>query len=331
MRCVLAAASLLLVAGCGAASHHPVATEDRTPSAPSSLRTEGARQPPFTPHRMSATTLAWKLSAPSARQALVDTGSGPVLLAGGMLPGDVSTPRSFRIDLSTGHTQELSPLAVPVHDAAGGAYAGRPAVYGGGNSTEQSLVQAYRGGRWRKVDSLPTTRSDLTVAQVDGRTFVLGGYDGAHVPVSVLSQRGGGRIESAGRLRVGVRYAAAATVGPAVFLFGGEVSGHELGTIQRYDTRTGRTREVGRLRHPLGHAMAATFGTRVLLMGGRTDPNTQTTQAWWFDPATGQVSRAGRLPRALSDAAVARRGANAYLLGGEDPTVTERVVRVSVR
>lgn len=331
MRWVLAAGSLLFVVGCGAASQQPAATGGQNPSGPSSARTQGVRRPPFTPHRITATTLHWKLSAASARQALVDTGSGPVVLAGGLLPGDMSTPRTFRIDLATGHAQELSPLAVPVHDAAGGTYAGRPAVYGGGNSTEQSLVQAYRGGHWSKVDSLPTTRSDLAVAQVDGRTFVLGGYDGAHVPVAVLAQRGGGRIESAGRLRIGVRYAAVATVGPAVFLFGGEVSGRELETIQRYDSRTGRTREVGRLPYPLGHAMAATFGRRVLIMGGRTDPSTQTAGVWWFDPATGHVSNAGHLPRPLSDAAVARRGTAAYLLGGEDPAVTERVVRVSSR
>ena len=329
MRRLVAVGLLLALAGCGAAPQQPTAGRAPHTSGPSPLRSTGSGAA-STPHRMSATTLRWRLALPTARQAVVDQG-GPLLLAGGMLAGDTSTPRAFDIDLSSGRSHELPSLAVPVHDAAGGLYAGRPAVYGGGNATEQSVVQAYRGGAWRKVDALPTTRSDLSVVQVAGRTLVLGGYDGSRVPLPVLEQQGASGLRQAGRLEVGVRYAAVAAVGPAVFLLGGEVDGHELATIQRYDADTGTTRVVGHLPRPLGHAMAATFGSRVLLMGGRTDPDTQTAQAWWFDPATGRVSKAGRLPRPVSDAGVARRGESAYLLGGEDPAVSDRVVRVAVR
>ena len=104
-------------------------------------------------------------------------------------------------------------------------------------------------------------------------------------------------MQPSGSLVRGVRYAATALVGGQVYVFGGEVSGAELSTVQRVDPRTGRTRiVVARLPHPLGHAMAAAVGDRVLLMGGRVDPNTRTDQMWWFDPASGRFSHAGRLP-----------------------------------
>jgi hypothetical protein len=247
-----------------------------------------------------------------------------------MRPDDTSTAAASRIDLTAGTVQPMAPLAVPVHDAAGGPYAGAPAVFGGGNSSEQALVQAFHGGHWHQVDAFPTTRSDLSVVALPGRTMALGGYDGTNVPTPIYVQAGTSRMRPHGALAQGVRYAATAARGRYVYAFGGEVNDQELSAVQRVDARTGRTRVVARLPRPLGHAMAVTFGTRILLMGGRTSTNVQTDAMWWFDPATGRFTRAGRLPRVLSDAAVAVAGHAAYLLGGEDPNVTDRVVRVAV-
>jgi hypothetical protein len=270
------------------------------------------------------------LPFPVAREATVADGQRPgkVVVAGGLLPGDLSTGRAFRLDLHTGRTASLPSLGVPVHDAAGGTYAGHPAVFGGGNATEQSVVQALVGNRWRTVDQMPTTRSDLVVAETASGTLVIGGYDGVNVPRRILRQRGSGPLRPWGTLAVGVRYAAVAPVAGAVYVFGGEVDHRELGAVQRVDVRTGRSRVVGRLPRRLGHAQAAAVGGRILLVGGRTDPDTQTDQMWWFDPATARFTRAGRLPVALSDAATVVSGRSVWLLGGESPSSTDRVIRI---
>jgi hypothetical protein len=254
-----------------------------------------------------------------------------VLLAGGMLTGDVSTGEVRRIDLATGKATRAASLLVPVHDAAGGRYAGRPAVFGGGNATEQSLVQALAGTRWRKVDGFPTTRSDLSTVTLPDRTVALGGYDGSATPRTVYTQTGHARMQVSGRLARGVRYAAAAAVGHDIYVFGGEVNHAELATVQRVDTSTGRVQVVATLPHPLGHAMAATVGGRVLLMGGHPDEVSRSAAVWWFDPATGRFTHAATLPRPLSDAAVAVSGSTVWLLGGEDPGVTDRVVVLVAR
>jgi hypothetical protein len=273
----------------------------------------------------------WRLPYPVARAALIGTGRRSVVLAGGLLAGDLSTPHVLRLDLRSGRTRQLPPLAVPVHDTAGGLLDGSPTVVGGGNSTEQSVVQSLVRRRWVATGNLPTTRSDLGVVEWHGHAYVIGGYDGATVPRSILRLSPGSAPRHVGRLLRGVRYAALARVRSEVYVFGGEVAGRELGTVQEVDLATGHARPAGRLPVALGHAMAATVGDRILLMGGRVDPSRQTDRMWWYDPGTDHFRRAGRLPLRLSDAAVTAYGAHVWLLGGETPAVTDRVIDVTVR
>ena len=321
----LVAVTCLLLSGCGGT---PGSTTQPHPSASRTSTTTPTQAPPVV--HASGRDAGWRLPQPSARQALVDLGAGHVLLAGGMLQGDSSTAAVHRIDLATGRAAPAPPLSVAVHDAAGGLFAGAPAVFGGGNATEQSLVQSLHGTTWRRVDAFPTSRSDLSAVTTPDGTIVLGGYDGRSVPRTIWAQRGRSRLQPNGQLARGVRYAATALVQGEIYVFGGEVAGAELSAVQRVDPRTGRTRVVAHLPHPLGHAMAAAVGGRVLLMGGRINSATQSDQMWWFDPSGRRFTRAGRLPRPLSDASVAVSGSSVWLLGGEDPGVSDRVVRVDL-
>ncbi len=324
------AVACVLLAGCGGAQPAAQGSPGASPSS-TGAGTSASPSSSAAPTTARARFASWRLTQPSSRQALVDLGSGQVLLAGGMLPGDVSTDAVSRIDLASGRSTRVAHLAVPVHDAAGGLFAGAPAVFGGGNSTEQSLVQALHGGAWHRVARFPTTRSDLSVVTTPSGTVAIGGYDGTTAQRAVFEQQGHGPLRPAGRLVRGVRYAATALVGGAIYVFGGEVSGAELSAVQRIDPRTGHTRVVATLPRPLGHAMAVPVGGRVLLMGGHVTPDVRTDRMWWFDPATNRFTSAGRLPRPVSDAAIALDGTRAWLLGGEDPGVTDRVVEVDLR
>jgi hypothetical protein len=286
---------------------------------------------PFVAHTASAQVASWHLPYAAGRQALVPLGAGHVLVAGGLLAGGLSTDRVVRVDTGRGRTSVAPPLAIAVHDVAGGLAGGVPIVVGGGNSSEQDVVQSLRAGIWHVVGHLPTTRSDLSVVP-DGRTpLVIGGYDGGSTPTAVLALNARGSTRTRGRLVSGVRYAATAVAGHTAYVFGGEVLGRELDTVQAVDLRTGRASVVARLPVPLGHAMAASVGGRILLMGGRLSPDRQTSAMWWFDRATAHFSRAGNLPRPLSDSAVTTNRRRVWLLGGEDPSVTSDVVFVKVR
>jgi hypothetical protein len=323
-----------LLAGCaGFASSEPPTSGPSTSAAVSSSGASAPAAPvtAFVPRVATATVAGWRLPVASARQAVVPVGHTSVVLAGGLVAGDKSTGEALRIDLATGRTVPLQSLAVPVHDVGGGLLGRYPAVIGGGNATEQDVVQVLTDSAWRVSGHLPTTRSDLSTVQRGRRPLVIGGYDGTHVPTEILALARDGSSRSVGHLVHGVRYAASAVSGDTAYVFGGEVLGDELGAVQAVDLATGHTSVVARLPVPLGHAMAATVGSRILLMGGRVTPDRQTAAMWWFDPETGRFTRAGRLPRGLSDAAVATYGHRVWLLGGEDPAVTDGVLTISAR
>jgi hypothetical protein len=336
---VLALALVPLVTGCASFTSSESATprssaSTASPVAPPSSPGGGpssAPATPFVPHRASASVARWRLPVASARQAVIPVGHGSVVLAGGLVAGDRSTDEALEIDLATGRTARLPSLAVPVHDVAGGLLRGSPAVVGGGNAAEQDVVQVLTAHAWHVTGHLPTARSDLSIVQRGRRPLVIGGYDGTRVPTEILALAGNGSSLPAGHLVSGVRYAATAVSGRTAYVFGGEVLGRELDTVQGVDLATGHSRVVARLPVPLGHAMAATVGSRVLLMGGRVSPDRQTAAMWWFDPATARFAPAGRLPVALSDAAVTAYGHRIWLLGGEDPGVADGVLTISLR
>jgi hypothetical protein len=282
-------------------------------------------------HVAGVRLMKWRLPYPVARAAMIETGRDSLILAGGLLTGDRSTGRALLVHPTSGRARSLPSLAVPVHDTAGGVVGGAPTLVGGGNSTEQSVVQYLSHRRWLPVDNLPTSRSDLGVVEWRGHPYVMGGYDGATMPRTILRLSPQGRPRPVGSLLQGVRYAASARIHSDAYVLGGERDGREVDDIQRVDLKTGRTRPAGHLPVPLGHATAVTVGDRILLMGGRVTPDRQTGEMWWYDPGTGSFRRAGRLPFPVSDAAVASLGRRIWLLGGEIPKTTDRVVEVTLR
>lgn len=282
------------------------------------------------PRRLRVTKAGFHLPTAFGREAVVTTGCRP-FVAGGFVGGDSSITNAYRIDLRHGRVRTLPHLPVAVHDTAGGL-AGRPVVIGGGNASEQSVVQGWDGKAWKVVGHLPQARSDLVAANVAGRVVVAGGYNGTRpAEPAILGSADGSTWKVIGTLPVPVRYPASAVAGGAIWLLGGESGGAMQTAIQRIDPATGRTRVVGRLPHPLGHAVAIPFGTRILVAGGRTDSSTITGRMWWFDTATGAVTRAGHLPHPLADSAVAQCGDTSYILGGESSGVTDQILKVTDR
>ena len=273
------------------------------------------------------------LPVPLAREAVLDPhGAGPVTVAGGLLDADTSSSATYVLDLGTGRATASGRLPVAVHDTAGATVRGRGLVLGGGNATEQAVVQSRGPGGWRVDGRLPSPRSDLAAVSSGGRVLVLGGYDGTTPALAdVLVTRDGRRWRTLERLPVPVRYAATTVAGGAVWCFGGERSGTMTDVVQRVDLRTGRAAVVAHLPHPLGHASAVTLDGRVLLVGGRLTTDRLTSRMWWFDETTRRLVPGGRLGRPLADSAVVDRGSTAFLVGGETPALSDRVLRLSWR
>jgi N-acetylneuraminic acid mutarotase len=266
---------------------------------------------------------------PLAREAVSGADPSHAVVAGGLVSGDTSVRATYRLDLRTGHTTRLPDLPTAVHDTAGSLASGHALVIGGGNATEQSVVQARRAHGWRVIGHLPSPRSDLAAASSHGITYLVGGYDGtAPAMADVLRSRNGRRWTTVAELPVPVRYAATVLMGTSLWVFGGEVSGAMVKAVQRIDLRTGRARVAGQLPMRLGHSIAVRLGNRVLLAGGRTTSGKITSRMWWFRPDTARFTAAGRLPTPLADSAAVGGGSTAFLVGGERPAFSDRVLRL---
>jgi hypothetical protein len=257
-----------------------------------------------------------------------------LLVAGGLLDGDVSTAQVLTVDPSSGAVRRTGSLASAVHDAAGAEVAGERLVIGGGAATTIGTVQSLGsgGGPARVVGALPTPRSDLTAA-VGGKVgYVVGGYDGTGLPAAVLATTDGQHFHSVATLPVPVRYAATAIAGGALWVVGGrsDAAGNSVtAAVQRVDLATGRASVVARLPHPLSDAVAVTVDGAVLVCGGDRDGTTATAEVLRLDTSTGHVRSAGRLAYPVADAGATVLGPAgsqvAYLLGGEAAVRTARV------
>ena len=333
MRRRAAAAVLLLATGCttgctdgGAAAP----SSPRTTRSGAASPTAPAASPTRRPVRLRVGRTRWRLPEPVAREAVVPGADGTsVVVAGGLLAGDRSTGRAYSLDLRRGAVTSLPDLGTAVHDTAGVRLAGQTLVLGGGNASEQSVVQSVRRGGARVRGHLPGARSDLSAVRVRDRALVVGGYDGLSPALpGVLSSRDGRRWRTVARLPVPVRYAAVVATGATVWVFGGERNGAMVDVVQRVDPATGAARVVAHLPRPLGHAAALLLGDHVLVAGGRTSADRLTSRLWWFDPGSGRFTRAGRLPRPLADSAAFTVGTTGYLVGGETPAFSDRVLRL---
>jgi hypothetical protein len=324
--------ALLLLAGCtsgtsgGPSADAPRTTPGRTTSS----------SPPLTgrpgPPRISRTrVLPWQLPGPLSRSVAMRIGPR-VLLAGGLEPGDHSTGQVLTLDLAHGVVGHHTSLAEPLHDSAGAVLAGHPTVIGGGGTTELSVVQRQDARhRWHITGRLPEARSDLSVIATADGGFVIGGYDGQTSPTEILRTTRGRQFEVVGTLPTGLRYGGVAYAGTSLWILGGEVDGHELDEVLRFDLVTGKVHRAGRMPGPLGHEAVVAVGTRLLVMGGRTSPTTVTDRMWWFDTTTRTWKHAGRLPYPVADAPWVTQGTSVFLFGGETPDFTSRVTRVTWR
>ena len=285
MNAGVAAAVVLLLSGCTSvpAADQPSEPRPAPRSTPATVVTPSYHQ---APPRLRLTWLPGRMPQPLAREA-VSGGADPwhAVVAGGLVAGDTSTRATYRLDLRTGRSTRLPDLPTAVHDTAGSLASGHALVIGGGNATEQSVVQARRTNGWRVIGHLPLPRSDLSAASSHGITYLVGGYDGtAPAMADVLRSRNGRRWTAVAKLPVPVRYAATVLMGTSLWVFGGEVSGVMVKVVQRIDLRTGRARVAGHLPMRLGHSIAVRLGNRVLLAGGRTTSGRITARMWWFRP-----------------------------------------------
>ena len=265
-------------------------------------------------------------TAMSRASAVAD---GQTILVLGGLVGANSSASVQRFFPVSGTVAPAGSLAVATHDAAAAPFGTSAIVFGGGEAVTIDKVQTFASQGSQVIGKLPQARSDLAVATVGGRMYVLGGYDGKSDQPDVLVTTDGVNYRTVTQLPTPVRYAGVATDGSTIYLVGGEHNGAQVSQIQAVDVAAGTAKVVANLPVPLSHESVFILGGTMFMAGGRSGGAAR-KQVDVIDPASGALTRAGLLPQPAADMAMGQIGNDVYLFGGESPTPLSSIVHIGM-
>ena len=159
------------------------------------------------PPAVESGVLPWTLAKPLSREVVVPgSGSGSVVVLGGLTTGNVSTASVSTISVPAGTAATAGSLTTGTHDAAGAVLGGRAFVFGGGAASSFSTVEAIplpaAGGTATATvtGQLPQPRSDDAAVTVGRTAYVIGGYDGSQADAQVLATTNGSSFRVVGSL-----------------------------------------------------------------------------------------------------------------------------------
>jgi len=220
----------------------------------------------------------------------------------------VVNPRTKKVVWSYGHLG--SPGIAPGYLNKPDGLDLLPGVPGGVKAARKTISTVQR------IGSLPQALSKASaVALPGGRLMVLGGYTGSSSTDGVMLGTPQ-HLRTVGRLPTPTHDAAAALLGPSIYLFGGGES-VSVDTIDRVSLG-GTARSAGKLDEPLSDLGAAVVGGKVYLVGGYTG-TTYASAILRYDGG-GRTTTIARLPAGTRYAGVAVLGGRIMVAGGITPS-----------
>ncbi len=312
------------LAGCGSTSHH----RQTTSAAGSGVGSVRAARHPRRPAALALGSARTLGALPEARSGIAAARFGAgIVVSGGLSPAGESTSTIFRLG-ATGASAALATLPGPVHDAAATAIAGRLLLFGGGQFEGSNRIVSVLPGRPRVIGALPQALSDLDAVTIDGRAYVVGGWDGTRTNSEIYAVTAGGHASTVGRLALGVRYPAAAALAGRLVVAGGETtSGAPTRQAWSFDPATGELLRLPDLPVATDHAAAAALGPRVYVLGGlRRGAFTAAILSW--SPGERRWRASGRLPSAIADLGAVAFDGGIATIGGRDSSGKLAAVRL---
>jgi N-acetylneuraminic acid mutarotase len=188
--------------------------------------------------------------------------------------------------------------------------------------TESVERYSTTADRWEPVAELLEPRHHAMAASVDGRLYVLGGFDATGFnPVDsawVLDPAAVAWTEIAD-LPKPVGAGAAVAIDGLIYLAGGFPGGRSLLV---YDPTVDLWEGLGPMSHPREHTAAVAFEGDLWVLGGRWDGEVR-RDVEIFDPETGSWSPGPEMTEARSGFGAATIGDSIIVAGGEvfDPTL----------
>jgi N-acetylneuraminic acid mutarotase len=190
----------------------------------------------------------------------------------------------------------------------------------GGLLVSTAAGQAPTPGRWTQGPAMPSSRTEVAVAEVDGKIYVVGGFGGEreleiYDPAAERWSRGASFPRE-------VHHAAAVGLNGKLYVVGGYV--HDwapTNAVYEYDPADDRWRERAPMPTPRGALAAAAIDGRIHAVGGvggagRIGRRGNTGAHEVYDPAADKWSTRAALPTPRDHLAVAAAGGRLYAIGG---------------
>lgn len=290
--------------------------------------------PPFrtgTWHKVaSAPTARTEVTAAVLQDKIYVMGGFAPLRFGNLLKLSVSDAVEA-YDPARDRWQTAAPLPRPVHHAAAVVVNGRLFVFGGFAAGLTSVwkpvntVFEYlpQENRWLQRRPMPTARGALAAADLQGKIFVIGGYDGQKsLAVVEVYDPLTDSWQPAPSLSVPRDHLAAAALDGKVYAIGGRVDlnyRRNLAVVEAYDPFAPRWKEVKPLPTARSGMAAATLKGMIVVLGGESETGTfKENEAYW--PKAGIWVGLPPLPTARHGLAAAAVGERLYALcGGTRP------------
>jgi len=200
----------------------------------------------------------------------------------------------------------------------------RPKIYViGGVQSRQALdvVESFdpESGKWSDLAPMPTPRSDLAAAVVDGKLYAIGGYDGRTLADMELFDPQSNVWEDLPPMPTPRSDFAAAAESGHVYRLGGLDEYYEaLDTVERFDLDIHTWEVLAPMRIARWSFAVAAISGRLYAIGGFADGQALGVVER-YDPDRGDWESLCAMPTPRSAFAAATVGGRVYAIGGSSP------------
>lgn len=181
--------------------------------------------------------------------------------------------------------------------------------------TEAPLERRPLEGLWSTLARLPTARSEVAAAELNGKIYVLGGF-GSGATANEEYDPATDTWRRRASIPSGVDHAAAASAGGKVYLMGGfDGRWGPVSDVWSYDPGSDSWSRLADLPTPRGALGAAVVAGEIYAIGGRgTAGDVGATER--YDPATDSWEPRSSMPTPRDHIGVAAAGGKIYVAGG---------------
>ena len=190
-------------------------------------------------------------------------------------------------------------------------------LVGAGESVKPGEIR----GVWRPLPSLPTSRQEVGIAELNGRVYVIGGLvTRAATAVLEAFDTGSGEWVRLADLPTPIHHAAAATAVGKIYSIGGFVgfTFSPTASFLEYDPLINSWTARAPLPRARGALAAATIDDKIYAVGGN-GPGGPFGQLTAYDPQTGLWTELPSLPTPREHLAAAAIGSRLFVIGGRAP------------